>query len=141
MAKKDKVRELRQKSRFAAMEGLRPRGGFPIAPRKAMSQAKKASKDLAYPIAPYPGANPLQLYRWAEQEWWKLGKWQRVALPVMVVVALRTWEKEKEVQEARWQEVDRIEAKRRAAQMYGAFGPAKPKKRKLLGFIPMPGGK
>jgi|GEM_PF-3673543 len=141
MAKKDKVKELRQKSRFAAMEGLRPRGGFPVPPRKAIGQAKKASKKLPYPVPPYPGANLMQLYRWAEYEWWKLGRWQRVALPVIVLVALTTWEKEKELQEARWLEVDRFEAKRQAAQAYGAYGPGKPKKRKLLGIIPLPGKK
>src|SRR5215210_8711737 len=133
MARKDKLKELQQKSRFAAMEGLRPRGGFPVPPRKAMAEAKKASKKLSYPVPPYPGANMLQLYRWTRYEWWKLGKWQRVALPVIVLVALTTWEKEKELQEARWKEIDRLETKRTAAHLYGAFGPRKPTRRKLFG--------
>lgn len=141
MAKKDKLKELRQKSRFAAMRGLRPKGGFPTPPRKAMAQANKASKKLAYPLPPYPGANLLQLYRWAQHEWWKLGRWQRVALPVIVLVALTTWEKEKELQEARWGEVARIETKRQAAHLYGAFGPRQPRKKKLFGMIPLPGGR
>ena len=140
MAKKDKAQELRQKSRFAAMEGLRPVGGFPIAPRKAMAQAKKSSKRLPYPIPPYPGVNPLQLFRWAQYEWWKLGRWQSVAAPVAALVALLTWEKEKHLKEARGFEVERVEAKERAAELYGAYGrPAR--KRKLLGIIPLPGRK
>ena len=138
MAKKDnKLEKLRQKSRFAAMEVKKPVGGLPVPPRKAMANAKKASKKLPYPIAPYIGANPIQLYRWARYEWWKLGKWQQLALPVIVLTALRTWEKERELQEARWQQIDKIETKQAAAEAYGAFGRARPKK-KLLGFIPLP---
>lgn len=140
MAKKDsKLDKLRQRSRFAAMEANRPVGGFPVPPRKAMSRAKKASKKLPYPVPPYPGANPLQLYRWAQFEWWKLGRWQRLALPVIVIVGLRTWEKEKELQEERWHQIDKIEAKQAAAEAYGAFGPTGRKRKKLLGIIPLPG--
>lgn len=139
MAKKEnKIEQLKQKSRFAAMEAKKPVGGLPVPPRKAMSNAKKASKKLPYPVAPYPGANPLQLYRWARYEWWKLGKWQRLALPLVVLTALRTWEKEMELQETRWQQIDKIETKQAAAEAYGAFGKARPKKKKLFGIIPMP---
>lgn len=140
MADKDKVKTLREKSKFAAMEGLRPRSAFPVAPRQAMSSAKKASKKLPYPIAPYPSANPLQLYRWAEAEWKSLGRWQNLAAPVILLVALLTWEKEKALQEGRWFEIDKAEARAYAANVYGAFGRAK-RKRKLLGIIPLPGGK
>ena len=69
MPEKDKLKKARQKSRFAAMEALRENKGFPIPPRKAMSQAKKASKKLAYPLPPYAGAGPVQLFRWAQFEW------------------------------------------------------------------------
>lgn len=139
MAKKDsKIEQLRQKSRFAAMEVKKPVGGLPVPPRKAMSNAKKASKKLPYPVAPYPGANMMQLYRWARYEWWKLDKWQMLALPIIVVTALRTWEKEMELQEARWQQIDKFETKQAAARAYGAFGRTT-RKRKLLGFIPLPG--
>jgi len=138
MAKKDnKIETLRQKSRFAAMEAKKPVGGLPMPPRKAMSNAKKVSKKLPYPVAPYPGVNPIQLYRWARYEWWQLGKWQMLALPIIVLTALRTWEKEMELQEARWQQIDKIETKQAAAEAYGAFGKARPKK-KLFGLIPLP---
>ena len=139
MAKKDKVTELRQKSRFAAMEALRPADAFPVPPRKAMARARKASKKLSYPLAPYPGANMLQLYRWAEKEWWRLGRWQNVAAPVIALVALLTWEKEMELREARQAEVARAQAKDEAARIYGAYGLPARRKRKLLGLIPLPG--
>ena len=139
MAKKEnKIEQMRQKSRFAAMEAKKPVGGLPLPPRKAMSNAKKASKKLSYPLPPYPGANPVQLYKWARYEWWKLGKWQGLALPLVVLTALRTWEKETELKEARWQQIDKIEAKQAAAEAYGAFGRFRPKKRKLFGIIPLP---
>lgn len=140
MAKKDKVKELQQKSRFAAMEGLRPTGGFPIPPRKATKEAKKASKKLAYPVPPYPGASLLQLYRWGEYEWWRLGRWQKVVAPVMILVALLTWEKERALQEARWDDIEKAQTKQQAAETYGAFG-RKPSRRNLLGIIPLPGKK
>ena len=141
MPKNDKVKELKQKSRFAAMEGLRPSRGLPTPPRKAIKEAKKASKHLSYPIAPYPEASPTQLYRWARDEWWKLGRWQSVALPVIVIAGLLTWEKENALKEARWEEVERIEAKQLAAEAYGAYGRPPKRKRKLLGIIPLPGSK
>jgi hypothetical protein len=140
VAKKDKVTELRQKSRFAAMEGLRPTGGFPLPPRKAMKEAKKTSKKLSYPVPPYPGANLLQLYRWAQFEWWQLGRWQKVVAPVVVLVAVLTWEKERAIQDARWDEMEKERTKQQAAETYGAFG-RKPQRRKLLGIIPLPGKK
>lgn len=140
MAEKDKIKKARQKSKFAAMEALRDNEGFPIPPRKAMSRAKKASKKLAYPLPPYAGANPVQLYRWGQFEWRKLGRWQRVVLPVVVLNALLTWERERELQDRYWDLVDRAEAKEAAAQAYGAYGP-RPRKRKLLGIIPLPGRK
>jgi hypothetical protein len=140
MAKKDDVKRLREKSKSAAMEGLRPRSGLPVAPRKAMAQAKKASKRLAYPLAPYPNANPLQLSRWALAEWRGLGRWQGLALPVAVLVALTTWEKEKMAKEARQFELDRAETRQFAAQAYGAYGRPKTRRR-FFGFIPLPGGR
>ncbi len=138
MAKKDKVKELKRESRFAAMEALRPTGGFPVPPREAISQAKKVSKKLPYPIAPYPQANPLQLFRWAQHEWWQLGRWRGLALPVVAIVALLTWEKEQALKEERWHEIEMAQTRRRAAELYGAFGP-RPHKKKLLGIIPLPG--
>jgi hypothetical protein len=139
MAKKDKVKELRQKSRFAAMEGLRPQGGPPVPPRKAMKQAKKASKKLAYPVSPYPGAGPVQVYRWAQNEWWQLGKWKNFAMPFAILSALLTWEKESALRDRRWEEVDKAEVKEMARQMY--LAPPHRKRRKLLGFIPLLGRK
>jgi hypothetical protein len=141
MAKDDKVKELKQKSRSAAREGLEVARGFPTPPRKAVKQAKKASKKLPYPVPPYPGANPAELYRWAQHEWQNLGRWQNLALPVIVIVGLLTWEKESSLKEARWGEVERMDAKQIAAETYGAFGRPPTQKRKLLGFIPLPGGK
>ncbi len=141
MAKDDKIKELKQKSRFAAMEGLKPNRGFPTPPRKAMGQAKKLSKKLPYPVPPYPEANPMQAYRWAQYEWWKLGRWQSLALPVIIIAGLLTWEKEKALKETGWGEVERIEAKRIAAEAYGPSGRPHPQTEKLLGFIPLPGQK
>ncbi|MDQ3931025.1 MAG: hypothetical protein M3328_18005 [Chloroflexota bacterium] len=140
MAAKDKLKKERQKSRFAAMEALRENKGFPVPPRKAMSQAKKASKKLAYPLPPYPGANLVQLYRWTQFEWRKLRKWQSFVLPVVVLNVLLTWDKERALQEQYWDQLERAETKEMAAQTYGAYGPL-PKKRKLLGIIPLPGRK
>ena len=141
MAGKDKLKKDRQKSRFAAMEALRATKGFPVAPRKAMSQAKKTSKKLPYPVSPYPGAGLLSVYRWASFEWRKLGRMQMVAAPLIAIVALLEWEKEREIQDARWDEIERAQLKELAAATYGAYG-ARPKgKRKLLGIIPLPGGK
>jgi hypothetical protein len=140
MAEKDKLKQARQKSRFAAMEALRENKGFPIPPRKAMAQAKKSSKKLAYPLPPYAGANLVQLYRWAQFEWRKLGKRQGVVLPFVVLNALLTWEREKALQDHYWDELERAETKEVAARTYGAYGP-QPRKRKLFGIIPLPGGK
>jgi hypothetical protein len=119
------------------MEGLRPRLGFPLPPRKAMAQAKKASKELAYPVAPYPRANPLQLYRWSAEEWKRLGRWQTLATPVVLLVGLLTWEKEKALQDAYIDQLEKAETRRFAASLYGAYGRA-PRKKKLLGIIPLP---
>jgi hypothetical protein len=140
MAKKDKKEELRQKAHFAAMEATKPKGGFPVPPRKAMARANRASKKLPYPVPPYPGANPMQLFRWAQVEWWKLGRWQGMAGPVVALVGLLTWEKEKDRQEAWRRQVDKIEVKQMAREMYGVYGQPK-RRRKLLGLIPLPGGK
>ncbi len=141
MAKKDdKVTQLRQKSRFAAMEGLRSQGGLPEPPRKAMKESRKISKKLPYPVPPYGNTNPVQMYRWARQEWWKLGKWQSLTLPIIVLSALLTWERENALREARWDEVERAETKRIAAETYGAFG-RQAQKRKLFGLIPLPSRK
>ena len=109
MAKNDKVKKERRRAMFAAMEGLRPQKGFPVPPRKAMSQANKASKKLAYPLAPYPGASLLQLYRWGSAEWQSLGRWQNLALPVVVLVSLLTWEKERGIQDDYWAVKDKEE--------------------------------
>src|SRR5205814_10398610 len=109
MADKNKVSKLREKSRIAALEGLRSKPGFPVPPRKAMSLAKKKSKKSAYPLPPYPGANPLMIFQWARGEWQQLGKWQRLALPVILVVGLTTWEKEAQLRETRWDRAEHEE--------------------------------
>lgn len=145
MAGKDKLKKERQKSKFAAMEALRAQGGFPVPARKAMSRAKKTSKKLAYPLPPYAGANLLQLYRWGQFEWHNLGRWQRLAAPIVLLVALLTWEKERAMQDQRWDEIEQHDTRRMAAELYGAHGPSvyaqRTKRRKLLGIIPLPGGK
>ncbi|MDQ6695016.1 MAG: hypothetical protein M3014_11460 [Chloroflexota bacterium] len=141
MAENKKVEELRRKSRLAAMEGLRPRGGFPVPPRKAVSRANKYSKKLAYPVPPYPGASLPQLYRWAHHEYWQLGRWRNLALPFAILSALLTWEREHEMKEARWSEIENNFNRRKAAEIYVSTGRPKARKRKLLGLIPLPGGK
>jgi hypothetical protein len=138
MAKKDEAEKLRERSRKAAEEGLKPREGLPVPPRKAMAQARKASRKLPYPLPPYPGANMLSLSRWAAAEWRDLGRWQGLAAPVVALVALLTWEKERAVQDAYLAELDKADTKRYAARLYGAYG-TRPRRRKLLGFIPLPG--
>ncbi len=140
MAEKEMIKKARQKSRFAAMEAMRENRGFPVPPRRAMSQAKKASKKLAYPLPPYTGANPVQLYRWAHFEWRKLVRGRQVVLPFVMLNALLTWEREKELQDRYWEQLEHAKTKELAARAYGAYGP-QPKKRKLLGIIPLPGGK
>jgi hypothetical protein len=138
MADKKKVTELRRKSRFNALKILREHSGLPMPPRKAMSQAKKASKEMGYPVAPYPNASSLQLYRWAKTEWDKLGRWQTLAAPAAIVSALLTWEKERALQEEHQGQSDKAEARRLAARaLYRIEQPKR--KRKLLGFIPLPG--
>jgi hypothetical protein len=118
MAEKAKIRTLRRKSRVAARKGLQSRPGLPVPPRKAMSLAGKKSKGLPYPLPPYPGANPLQLVRWASGEWQALGRFKRLALPVIAFVALTTWEKERERQEVRWDEIERQETVKLANDLY-----------------------
>src|SRR5438045_1212799 len=118
MAEKNKVSKLREKSRIAALEGLRSQPGFPVPPRKAMSLAKKKSKGLGYPLPPYPGTNPLLLFQWASGEWRQLGRWQRLALPVMLLVGLTTWEKEAQLRDARWDRVEHEQTARFARHLY-----------------------
>ena len=118
MAGKDEVKKLRRKSRIAALEGLRNQPGFPVPPRKAMSLAKKKSKSLAYPLPPYPAANPLLLYQWARGEWQSLGRFKKLALPVIALVALTTWEKEQMMKDARWDQVEREQTVQFANDLY-----------------------
>jgi hypothetical protein len=139
MAKDDKKIELRQKSRFAAMEGLRPHNGLPIPPRKAMSQAKRASKKLAYPVPPYAGTFLPVLLVDAVAEWDKLGKWKQFAAPVVALVALRTWGQEVRKREQFQVMVERRAAKTTVAELYGNRYLARPERRKLFGVIPLPG--
>jgi hypothetical protein len=134
MAKKDKVGELRAKSKFAAMEGLRPKNAFPLPPRKAMSQAKKASKGLAYPLPPYPNAGLPSLYRWASAEWRSLGRWQSLALPVIAIVALRTWEQERMLQDEYDAQLLKEETRRAAIDLYVAREQPQQRK-KFFGII------
>ena len=136
MAKQDKVTELKQKSRFAAMEGFKPRVGLPVPARRAMRKARKASKKLPYPVPPYSGAWSFQLYQWGRQEWWKLGKEQRRALPFIVLSALLPARQEVAIRAKSEEAFERAALKRMATAMYPA--PDKSKRRKLLGIIPLP---
>jgi len=86
-------------------------------PRRAMGLAKKQSKTLSYPLAPYP-VNLLLLYQWARGEWESLGKHKKVALPVIILVALTTWEKELFRREARWDEIEHQETAKLARKLY-----------------------
>ncbi len=140
MAKKDKVEAERKKARAAAEKDLKERRGFPIPPRKAMSHANKLSKKLVYPVPPYPGANYLQLFRWGSEEWRKLGRWQNLALPVILLTALLTWEKEKALQDDYYLRLEEAAIKREHEKLLVTSVPAR-KRRKLLGFVPLPGGR
>ena len=137
MANENKARKLREQSRKTVQESLRESGARLESPRKAMSRAKKLSKGLPYPVAPYAGAGLPTLYRWARVQWDELGRYQRLALPVMAWVALRTWEKEQRLKEERWFQIEKLATKQYAGEIYGAFGLRK--KRKLFGVIPLPG--
>jgi hypothetical protein len=140
MAGDSDIRKLRQEVRALADKGLRPGHAFPVPPRKAMAEARKASKKLSYPVPPYAGASLLELARWVRSEWAQLGRWRSLALPVIVITALLTWEREKALQEAWWVRMEQAALKRRAAEMYGAFGPRR-RGKKLLRIIPLPGRK
>ncbi len=132
-----KVDELQRKSRLDALKMLRASQGLPMPPRKAVAQAKKATKERGYLVSPYPQANPIQLYNWAKEEWNKLGRWQSLAAPAAIIAALLTWEKERGLQAEYASQSDKIEARRLALSLMDA--PKKKQKRKLLGFIPLPG--
>src|SRR5206468_10451747 len=106
-------------------------------PRQAMRQSKKLSKGKPYPIAPYAGVGLPTLFRWTRLQWEDMGRWQRLAVPVIALVSLRTWEKERQLQAERWLQLEKADAKRYAAEIYGAYGARK--KRKLFGVIPLPG--
>src|SRR4051794_19878908 len=142
MADKDDVKKERGKAKEAAKKDLKVvrRTGFPVAPRKASSEANKRSKRLMYPLAPYPGTNIFVLWYWAWKEWKSLGKWQRVAIPVIILVALLTWEKETALQEEYIFQIDRSDLKRQATDLYVTEG-KRPERRKLFGIIPLPGGR
>ena len=108
--------------------------GPPLPPRKAMKQAKKLSKGLLYPIAPYSTMSLRQLLKWASNEWQQLGHRQRIAAPVVVLMGLLTWEKEKQRQEDRYFELEMEDTKRYATQLYSTLVHAKVKeKRRLFG--------
>lgn len=139
MAKEDKKEELKQKSRFAAMEGLRPHGGLSVSPRTAMKQAKRASKKLAYPVPPYAGSFLPVLLMDAKSEWDKLGRWQRVAAPAVVLMSLITWGQEAKKREKFQVVVERRAARTTVAELYGQRFLARPARRKLFGVIPLPG--
>lgn len=131
-----KVDELKKKSRRDALGILRAEQGLPLPPRKAVAEAKKATKERGYLVAPYPKANPIQLFNWGKDEWQKLGRWQMLAAPVAIFVALTTWEKERALQEEYSSQSDKLAARRLANRL---MEKPKPKKKKLLGFIPLPG--
>jgi hypothetical protein len=118
MAGKSDITTLKGKSRIAAFKGLRSQRGFAVPPRKAMSLARKKSKGLAYPLPPYAGENLLVLFQWVRGEWKALGKYRRLALPIIALVALTTWEQEYLKREARWDEVEREETLRLANELY-----------------------
>jgi hypothetical protein len=136
MAKSNEVSKLKEESRKTARKALREAEAPLEPPRKAISTAKKLSKGQPYQVAPYAGVGLRTLYSWTRVQWEDLGRHQRLALPVIIFVALRTWEKERRLQENRWFELEKADAKRFAANIYGAYGA--PKKRKLLGIIPLP---
>ncbi len=140
MARKNKVIELRRKSRLDALKLLQKPEGLPLPPRKAMAQAKKAGKKLGYPVPPYPNSNPIQLYqlfKWAREEWNKLGRWQSLAAPVAALVALTTWEKELTIQKEYYIQL----AEEKARQVAASDNPveAPKQRRKLFGIVPLPG--
>jgi hypothetical protein len=117
MANKNEVEKQQQKARLAALDAFRRQPGFPIRPRRAMGLARKQSKTLQYPLAPYP-VNLLLLYQWARGEWESLGRYKKVALPVMILVALTTWEKEFLRREARWDQIEHEETAKLARELY-----------------------
>ena len=135
MAKEKDLKKLREEPRKAGRKGLEAAEGFPIAPTKAMSRARKNSKRLDYPLPPY-AANIFSMSRWVAAEWRGLGRWQSLAAPFIVIVALLTWEKEKAMQDDYLDELERRQLRNEAIHLYAD---RHAKKRKLLGIIPLPG--
>jgi len=139
MADKKKVTTLRSKSRLAAFEDLRRRSGFLVPPRKAMSLAQKESKGLAYPLPPYAGQSLVGLFRQVQGEWKSLGKYRGLAVPIIILVVLTTWEKEYERREARWDQIEHEETVGLANNLY-ARSLVEPEARKR-GFWPFNRGR
>jgi hypothetical protein len=140
MADRKKSTELQSKSRLDALKILREREVLP-APRKALTRSSKTSKERGVLVPPYPNANPLdfyRLYQWAKAEWGKLGRWQSLAVPVAVVVGLLSWEKELALREEYKTKAEINAAKRRVNEVISEIDIPK-QKRKLFGFIPLPG--
>lgn len=140
MADENKAEEAKRKSRELAKKELDRRRGFPVPPRKAMSEAKKANKGLLYPLPPYANPNPISMFLWARQEWDSLGRWKTFALPFIILTALLTWEKEKAMQEDYYYLLDRQELKEDFRALY-VTDEEKQSRRKLFGLIPLPGGR
>jgi hypothetical protein len=136
MAENAEVTKLRRKSRSAAFEALRKQKGFPVPPRRAVSLANKKSKGLAYPLPPYPGGNLLLLFQWARGEWQSLGKYQKVALPIIALVVLTTWEKEYLRREARWDQVEHEETIALADKIYIKATTPPQKRKGIFKFLP-----
>jgi hypothetical protein len=136
MADRLKLSALRGRARRTAGKSLARSTGFPVPPRKAMSLARKASKKLQYPLAPYARANSLQLAQWAAAEWGKLGRWKSLALPVVLYTAYRTWQDEIAQREEYLANRTRRDVQRDYAKLYGSFGEP-PRRRRLLGIIPL----
>lgn len=117
MASKNELEKQRQKARITFLDSFKRQSGFPVRPRRAMALAKKQSKTLPYPLAPYP-VNLLLLFQWARGEWQSLGRHKKVALPVIILVALTTWEKEYFRREARWDDIERQETEQLARKLF-----------------------
>ena len=136
MAEEDKAKTLRARAKYMAMEGLRPQQSFPVSPLRAMWRERRVSKRLAYPLPPYPIANIFNLALWSRTEWKNLGHWQKLALPVIALVALTTWEKERILRDAYEHRLEKAQTRREVVDLYVSLSKER-RKGKFLGIIPL----
>jgi hypothetical protein len=136
-AKDGELRKLRKEAKAAARKSQRRMQITVLRPVRAIREANKLSKSRSYPLPPYQGLGEVAIFRWLWQEWKRLGRYQRVATPVLFLVGFLTWQQERETRRVRLDALEKADVRRYAAELYGGYGVHK--RRKLFGKIPLPG--